>query len=135
ATKVSGFAPLPAATATHASFYGDARYADELAGTRAGIVLVTPALAPAAAHVASRIIVPDPHGALVALLPRLYPAPPRALGVHPSAVVGANVVLGDGGTIEGFAHVADGAVLGAGAWIGPHCDVGPGVKVGAQSRL
>lgn len=135
AAWVDGFAPLPTATGTQASFFGDARYADEIAATRAAIVLVTSELAPAAAHVPARILVPDPHAALIALLPRLYAPPARPQGVHASAVIGADVTIGRDVTIEPFACVGDGAVIGDGAWIGPHCDVGPGVRLGAHVRL
>jgi UDP-3-O-[3-hydroxymyristoyl] glucosamine N-acyltransferase len=133
--RVTGFAPLPLATATDASFFSHARYADDVATTQAAVVLVTAALAPAAAHVRARVIVADPHAALIDVLPRLYPSPPRPLGVHASAVIGDGVSMGAGVTVEPFARIGDGVALGDGVWIGPHCDVAPGVRIGAHSRL
>ena len=49
------------------------RYARALAGSAASAVLVPPALAEAVAGPAARVVVPDPYGAMVRVIRRLFP--------------------------------------------------------------
>ncbi len=135
AHEVSGVAPLDRATSGTLSFLAESRYSAAAAATGASIVLVTERLAEHVGHVPARVIVAAPHQALAAVLPALYPPAAPSRSIHPTAVIGADVVLGDGVSIEAFAVVGDGCRLGDGAWIGPHVVLGDGVKVGGQSKL
>jgi UDP-3-O-[3-hydroxymyristoyl] glucosamine N-acyltransferase len=72
---------------------------------------------------------------MLAVLPALYRPTPRAAGVHPTAVVGRGVELGEGATVDAYAVVGEGARLGDGAWVGAHAVGGPGVVVGAAPEL
>jgi len=129
-------AALDDADADAVSFFADRRYLAAFGETRAGAVLVAPALADApGAPRAARVVVDRPHEAMLALLAALYPTAERAAGVHASARVGPGARLGTGVTVDAFASVGAGAVVGDGAWIGAHCAVGDGVHVGAASEL
>lgn len=66
---------------------------------------------------ATRIIVPDPHAALVHVLGALYPPPAWTPGVHPTAVVGPGTTWVD--------PVA----------IGPHAVLGREVRLGRNVRV
>ncbi|MGH3468883.1 MAG: UDP-N-acetylglucosamine acyltransferase, partial [Thermocrispum sp.] len=44
--------------------------------------------------------------------------------IHPTAVIGDGVQLGDGNDIGPFAVVVGPVVIGSGNWIGPHCVIG-----------
>ena len=132
---VSGVAPLDRATPAEVSFLAHPRYAPLMAASRAGVVLVAPALRAVAGAAAARVVVERPHEAMLKLLPVLYAAPRREPGVHPTAVIGRGAELGDGATVEPFAVIGAGATIGARAWIGAHCSVGAGVAVGEDSRL
>lgn len=136
AVVVRRVAPLARAEADALSFYASAKYAAEFAATRAGAVLVSPALADAPGAGASvRIVVDRPHEAMLVALPHLYRPAPRAAGVHPTAVLGRGVRLGAGATVDAYAVIGDGALLGDRAWVGAHAVVGAGVEVGADSEL
>jgi UDP-3-O-[3-hydroxymyristoyl] glucosamine N-acyltransferase len=56
-------------------------------------------------------------------------------GVHPSAVLGADVELGSGVTVGPCAVVGDGAKIGAGTRIEAGASIGEGVRVGWLCRI
>jgi UDP-3-O-[3-hydroxymyristoyl] glucosamine N-acyltransferase len=109
-----------------------------LAATRAGALLAGErAELPAAAGPRSVIRVPDADLALDALVLALAPAEDGpAPGVHPSAILGADVTLGPGASIGPHAVLGRGArigartVLRAGACVGAHAVLGEDVTLG-----
>jgi UDP-3-O-[3-hydroxymyristoyl] glucosamine N-acyltransferase len=131
---VEGVAPLDRASATDISFLANAKYAPAFARSQAGVTLVAPDLAGAPGP-ATRIIVKNPHDALLTLLPRFYTAPARVPGVDPTARIGRGARVADDVTIDAYAVIGAGAVLARGVWIGSHCVVGAGVTIGPDSRL
>ena len=64
----------------------------------------------------------------------LAPALPAA-GIHPSAVVGANVQLGEGVNIGPCAVIGDNASIGAGTRIEAGAVIGEGVRIGSDCRI
>ena len=58
-----------------------------------------------------------------------------ATGVHPSAVLGANVGLGEGVTIGPGAVLGDHAITGAGTRIEAGAVIGDGVRIGENCRI
>jgi UDP-3-O-[3-hydroxymyristoyl] glucosamine N-acyltransferase len=131
---VSAVAPLDRADAHHLTFLANAKYA-ELASTRSlGVVLVTPLLAEATAARA-RIVVENPHEAMLPLLPKLYPPVAHRPGVDPTAVLGRGVVLGDDVSIGPYVTIGDGATIGARTRIDAHADVGAGVAIGEECQI
>jgi len=66
---------------------------------------------------------------------RLYPAPPRPAGVHPTAVVEAGAVLGAGVALGPYVVVGAGAHLGDRVTIMAGSVVGAGVEVGDDTIL
>jgi len=98
----------------------------------AGAVLVTEALAEGAGSVKPLLVMRQPRlgFARAALLLRSVE---QAAGVHATAVVAANAVLGRDVSVGAYAVIEDGAVIGvgtrvgAGAVIGEHCRVYPRV--------
>jgi UDP-3-O-[3-hydroxymyristoyl] glucosamine N-acyltransferase len=132
---VSGVAPLDRATHKDLSFLGAAKYAPMFTASQAGVVLIAPELAETPGQVNARVIVDKPQEALLALLPRFHRAPSAAVGIHPTAVVGSGVELGDGASIGPYAILGDGARVGRGSLVGAHCVLGAGVSVGEASHL
>ena len=132
---VDGIAPLDRASARELSFLATAKYAPLFERSLAGVVLVTAELASATGPCAVRIIVPNPHDALLSLIPRFYRPPPREAGVHPTAIVSPSARIGTGATVEAYAVIRAGAEIGDRAWIGSHSVIGDGVTIGADARL
>jgi UDP-3-O-[3-hydroxymyristoyl] glucosamine N-acyltransferase len=134
-TIITGVASLDRASPDKLSFLAQARYAPMLRESRAGVVLVHRDLADAPGDVASRIVVDEPHGALLAVLPRLYPESDFVPAIHPTAVIGRGARIGPGVRIDEYAVIGDGASIGDGVWIGAHSTVGRHSAIGARSRL
>ncbi|MEQ9568691.1 MAG: UDP-3-O-(3-hydroxymyristoyl)glucosamine N-acyltransferase, partial [Longimicrobiales bacterium] len=82
-----------------------------------------------------RVVVDDGHRALQALLAAWHPPRPLRPGVHPTAVLGRGVVLGDEVEVGPYAVLEAGAVVGDRVRIGAHAVVGEGASVGDDSVL
>jgi UDP-3-O-[3-hydroxymyristoyl] glucosamine N-acyltransferase len=141
---IKGVAALAEATSADLSFLGNVKYADAVASSRAGVILVPVAFAgkPAAGQAFLRVDNPSYALALLCgvLEARLWPRPPA--GVHASAVVAATArvdasahvgplsVIGEGAIVEAGAVLEARCHVGARASVGPDCWLKPGVVVG-----
>jgi UDP-3-O-[3-hydroxymyristoyl] glucosamine N-acyltransferase len=132
---VTAVSPLDRAGDQDVSFLASAKYAPNFAASRAGVVLVAPALADAPGQARARIVVAQPHEALLAILPILYRAPERLPGIHPTAQIGRSATVGADVTIGPYAVIGDGASVGDRVWVDAHCVIGAGVVIGEDSRL
>lgn len=135
--RIARIVPLEEAQADGISFLANPRYQSQLATTRAGCVIVAPALAEAAAARGAAIVTPDPY-LYFARLTQWWAArtrPQAAAGVHPSAVVSPDATLGQGVEIGPLAVIEAGAVIGDQARIGAHCIVERGAHIGEGTHL
>jgi UDP-3-O-[3-hydroxymyristoyl] glucosamine N-acyltransferase len=133
--SVLGIAPIDQASASELGFLAQRSYLKYLPESQARVVLVSEALAEYAHDVPGRVVVEDPHGSLPRLLAHFFPEPPPKPGIHPTAVIGAGVDLGEGVTVGPYAVLEEGAVLGNRVRVGPHTVVGAGSVVGEGSVL
>lgn len=134
-SEITGVAPLDRAGPQDLSLLAHARYAVYLGATRAGAVLVSESLADRLRADVPAIVVKDVHGALTRILPRLYPEPVPAPGVHPSAVLERGVELGADVTIGAYAVIGAGTRIGARTQIGAQCVIGVGCELEADVVL
>lgn len=111
------------------------RYAADLAGCGGRALLVSEALSRIEEGPAHRLVVADPHAALIELLPLLHPEPRREGGVHPTAVIHASATLPEGVGVGPHTVIGAGAILGERVRIGANCVVGAGVRIGAGTVL
>jgi UDP-3-O-[3-hydroxymyristoyl] glucosamine N-acyltransferase len=132
--RVSRLSPLDRAEPGDLSFLATARYLQYFQHTRAAVVITKPEFA-AAPGPATRIVVPNPHDALLSLMPVLYPEPPWVPGVHPSAIIGAGARWDDPVEIGPHAVLGRDVRLGRNVRIGPGCVVGDGVVIGDETQL
>ena len=135
AAEVRGVAPLDRASRGQLSFLANAKYAPLLVGVRCGVLLVTEALADTTGDCDARIVVANPHEAMLSLLGALYAAPRMTPGVHPTAVIGANVSVGDGVAIGPYVVIADDVRIGDGTILHEHVSIGAGVAIGEGCEL
>ena len=117
------------------AFLADRRYARDLRRCKGRALLVSKALAASQGGPADRIVVADPHAALVALLPLLHPSPRRRPGVHPTAVVDPTAVVAPTASVDAHVVVGAGATIGENARVGAGCVVGDGAVVGSDATL
>jgi UDP-3-O-[3-hydroxymyristoyl] glucosamine N-acyltransferase len=132
---VAGIAPLERAGPGDLSFLAASRYLPYFQRTSASVVLVAPAYENAAGGPETRIIVSEPHTALLVVLPVLYPQEVWAPGVHASAVVGRGTIWQEPVEIGAHAVLGREVQLGKNVRIGAGCVVGDGVAIGDDTQL
>ena len=111
-----------------------AKYADAMARTRAGAVLVTDAFAVGAGP-ATRIVVTNPAQAMFVATRALHAEDAVAAGIAPTARIGRGSTFGPEATIGEYAVLGAGARIGARARIGCHVVIGDDVTIGDDVRL
>lgn len=115
------------------SFLSDMKYRSVLEQTKASCVMVKPA---DAEHVkCAAILVADPYLGFARVAQMLDREPPIAEGIHPSAVIGSGVKLGEGVGIGPNVVIGAGAEIGDHVQIGANCVIGPEAKIGAYTRF
>jgi UDP-3-O-[3-hydroxymyristoyl] glucosamine N-acyltransferase len=133
-----GFAALDVASEDDIGFFGNARYADQLAATHAGALLIPEGEAESQApDSAALVAVENPVIAFDLVVRRFGVARPDFVaGVHPSAVLGDGVTL-DAEKVSIAAHVVigSGSSIGDGTRIGPGTSVGEGVRIGSDCEI
>ena len=132
---VTGVAPIDRAGPDDLSFLASKRYLPYFQQSRAAVVLCKPDLAQVSGGPACRVLVRDPHVALLSVIPVLYPEPSWNAGIHPTAVIGRGVVWTEPVAIGPYAVLGEGARLGQRVRVGAACVLGDGVQVGDDVRL
>lgn len=134
ATKITGVAGLTEAVSGDLTFCTNAKYYPALRTTKATAAFV-PMDCPESASVIC-IRCENPAGAFATFLKKIAPPPVVfAPGVHPTAVIGRDVKLGEGVSIQPYVVIEDGAEIGARTIIGAHCYIGHQVKIGVDCQL
>jgi len=131
--EIQSAATLVSARPGQISFLANPAYRDRLPVTRASAVIVPAKLvskAPCAALAAE-----DPYAAWARLLGLLYPVPDVRPGVDASARLDEGAVIDAGAEIGPLCHIAAGARIEADVVVGPGCMVGPEARIGKGARL
>ncbi len=132
---VVGPADLEGAGPEEVSFLANPRYAPLLETTRAAAVLVQEDL-PCRREDLALLRVRDPNRAFSAVVELFAPAwASQPAGVHPTAVVAGDAVLGEGVSVGPHCFVDRGVVLGDGVELRAGVVLGEGVRVGAGTTL
>lgn len=133
-TVISGIGDLRSAQPDQISFLANAKYEPLARESRAGAILVSPA--DSAKYSFTRIEVESPSGAFGRICALFAPPPVRdEPGVHPTAVVAADVIMGEGVSVAPYAVIASGVRLGARVVVGAHCYIGEQSTLGDDTRL
>jgi UDP-3-O-[3-hydroxymyristoyl] glucosamine N-acyltransferase len=127
--EITGAASLAEATSGEISFFTTRKYIGLLRKTRASAVFVPPDFAEPLAAAQVRVSNPTKAFEQVVLkfAPKLITFAP---GIHPSAIVGSGVRLGERVSIqphvviEDDAQIGDGTIIGAGSYIGHETIIG-----------
>jgi UDP-3-O-[3-hydroxymyristoyl] glucosamine N-acyltransferase len=143
---VDHIATLEAATPRSIGFLANPRYRAQLATTKAGCVIVAPALRDEAAARGTTIVTADAY-LYYARLSQWWVGHVRARvgeGVHSTAVVDASAAVdatasvgplayvGAGATVGAFTRIGARVVLADGCHVGQRCVVHPGAVIGAD---
>ncbi len=124
---VARVAALDTAGPGDVTFLANQKYAAGVAGTKASAVILGASGPPAPCAV---LRVDNPYLAFARAAQALAPPSVLPVGVHPTAVLGDDVVLGEGVGIGPLAVIGRGARLGARTVIEAHAVVGPEAVIG-----
>lgn len=133
--RFTGVAPLQAAGPGEVSFLDNRRYAEALAQTRAGAVIVHPDLAARTPEACLALVTAEPYLGWARVASLFHPLAPTAPGRHPTAWVAADARVDESAEIGAFAAVEAGAVIGPRCRVAAHALIGAGVVLGADCRI
>ncbi|MCK8786429.1 UDP-3-O-(3-hydroxymyristoyl)glucosamine N-acyltransferase [Roseomonas sp. NAR14] len=132
---LTGVAPLGSAGPTEVSFLDNPRYIEALAATRAGAVIVSPAMLCRVPPGTVGIATENPYAGWARVAALFHPPAPARPGIHPSAVVLEGARVDPGAEIGPFCLIGAGAAIGAGCRLGAGVAIGDSVSIGADCRL
>ena len=131
---VVGINDLRAAQPDQVSFLGNAKYEPLAQASRAAAILVSPKDAPRFSF--TRIVVESPSAAFGKISALFAPPPIRdEPGIHPTAVVAPDAVIGEGVSIQAHAVISAGVRVGARCVVGANCFIGEQSTIGDDTRL
>ena len=136
-----GAAALEGAQADQIAYMDNAKYADALAATRAGVCLVSAKFAPSVPESTVALVCKEPYRAYAKVVTRLYPGALRPQssfaesGVSPHALIHPTARLGDGVGVDPGAVVGPEAEVGAGSRIGACSVIGERVRIGRNCAI
>ena len=133
ATPIHGVCTLSPGEPGCLAFLANPKYRPQLAGTRAAAVVL--ARRDAAGFAGNALIAQDPYLAYARIAAVFDRHGRFAPGVHPAAVVAADVAIPASSHVGAGAVVGAGARIGEGVFIGANSVVGDGAQVGDGSRI
>jgi len=133
-TVITGINDLRSAGPDQVSFFAHAKYEALARESRAGAILVSPKDTDKFSF--TRIQVESPSQAFGKIVQLFAPPPVRdEPGVHPTAVVAADAVIGEDACIQAHAVISKGVRIGARSVIGANCFIGEQTMIGDDVRL
>jgi UDP-3-O-[3-hydroxymyristoyl] glucosamine N-acyltransferase len=132
-TRVRQVASLERAGAGEITFFSNPRHRAKLEATRASAVVVPPDAE--ALTALPRIVCDTPYLYFARVSQLFNPLTRQPPGVHPSAVLGANVTLGEGVSIGAGCVVGDNVTIGAQSCLYPRVVVYAGCTIGERVIL
>lgn len=133
ATILTGVAAIDSAQADQVAFLANPRYRHHLTDTAAGCVILSSEMA---SECRSNALVCDDPYLMFAKVSTLFDAKQRfTKGVHTSAVIADDVVLGHEVNVGAQAVIESGCIVDAGSSIGGGCYLGHGVQIGRNTKI
>lgn len=132
ALPVRGVNTIDDAGADEICFLTSKKYQKQLAQSKAAAVLTAQE---AADCPIAQLVVPDVNKALIAALRLFAPELSMLEGVHPTAAVEEDAVLGADVSVGAGAYIGHSVRVGDGTVIGSNCSIGEGTRIGARCRI
>jgi len=126
--ELSGVAAIEKAGANEVAFVGNRKAAAQAESSAAGCLIVPMEWPSPSYRTVIRAV--EPRTAFARAMNRFYPTAELKPGVHPTAVIGRDVVMGAMVYVGPHAVVGDGTRLGVAAQVGAGCIVGKRVNLG-----
>lgn len=129
-TIVTGVSGIKEARRGDLTFFANRKYLHLLKSTQASAVIVPQDISNTVSSTLTLITVENPSLSFTKILNLIGPEPVSfSPGIHPTAVIGSNVHLGEGVSIQPYAVIEDNA------WIGDRTVIGAFVYVGHFTRI
>jgi UDP-3-O-[3-hydroxymyristoyl] glucosamine N-acyltransferase len=113
--------------------YAEPRFIDRVGASGASCVLVSETdLADGDLNGKTLIVVSNPKAAFARAAEWIEPTPRPDPGVHPTAIIGRDVMLGDGVYVGAYVVIEDDVVVGADTSIYPGCYIASGCRIGSE---
>jgi UDP-3-O-[3-hydroxymyristoyl] glucosamine N-acyltransferase len=130
--KINGLAPLEGAGPDKVTFLANSKYAAKVAETGAGGILMAPG---GEAYGRNVIELGNPYLGFAKLLTLFYTQPHPELGIMPEALIGVNVILGEGISIYPGAMIGNNVTIGDRVVIHSGAVIYDGVTIGDDSVI
>jgi UDP-3-O-[3-hydroxymyristoyl] glucosamine N-acyltransferase len=131
---VTGINDLRCAQPDQVSFLGNSKYEMLAVASRAAAILVNAKDAPKFSF--TRIVVESPSAAFGRISALFAPPPVHdEPGLHPTAVVAPDAIIGEGAGIQAHAVISAGVRIGARCVVGANSFIGEQSVIGADTRL
>jgi UDP-3-O-[3-hydroxymyristoyl] glucosamine N-acyltransferase len=131
----AGVAPLHLAGADDVAFMEGRRNLPALKSSKAGAVVIEPAFVAQAPPGCVVLEAAAPQAGFIRVAGLFHPARQPKPGIHPSAVIAADAIIGQDCEIGAFVFIGAGAEIGAGCILENHVSIGAGCKLGAHGRI
>lgn len=131
----AGVAPLHLAGADDVAFMEGRRNLPALKSSKAGAVVIEPAFIAQAPPGCVVLEAAAPQAGFIRIAGLFHPARQPKPGIHPSAVIAADAIIGPDCEIGAFVFIGAGAEIGAGCILENHVSIGAGCKLGAHGRI
>jgi UDP-3-O-[3-hydroxymyristoyl] glucosamine N-acyltransferase len=132
-TKVWRVAALDSATPDSITFLANERYASQLGGSRAGVVIVGEAMREATRL--PRVVCSNPHAYFARVSVLFNPPADARPGKHPTAVIDPSAVIAPDAEIGPLVIAGRNVRIGKGSVISAGCFLGDDTRVGDHARL
>ena len=131
----AGVAPLHLAGADDVAFMEGRRNLPALKSSKAGAVVIEPAFVAQAPPGCVVLEAAAPQAGFIRIAGLFHPARQPKPGIHPSAVIAADAIIGQDCEIGAFVFIGAGAEIGARCILENHVSIGAGCKLGAHGRI
>ena len=131
----AGVAPLHLAGADDVAFMEGRRNLPALKSSKAGAIVIEPAFVAQAPPGCVVLEAAAPQAGFIRIAGLFHPARQPKPGIHPSAVIAADAIIGPDCEIGAFVFIGAGAEIGAGCILENHVSIGAGCKLGAHGRI
>lgn len=147
ARRITNIAPIDLAGPNDLTFLDNFKFTSELAGTRAGAILISARFEPQAPAHLTTLRSRQPYRAFVAVMRTFYsrslrPTSPYgedgispAASIHPTARLAANVTIDPGAVIGADAEIGSGTIISANVVIGTKVKIGRDCTIGPNSSI
>lgn len=115
------------------AFLVNPRYRSQLATTRAGAVILAPALA--GATELPKLVSANPYATFAKVAALLHPSSAVTGGIDATAIIGAGAVVAPSANVGPYVTIGANAVIGERVAIGTGSVVGDGSRIGDDTRL